>query len=569
MGNMRKIKKTWIASLLSILAVAVFGAVVYSGSVIIDNVVQIEEMYKCPFDDDIRATSSSSNQIILPTAGIVKVKLDAAYTAGRDSLGLSQPESVLFCYNVHEHIGEIWQVGPYSASTELVFYIFKPYSDPWPGPYYSTDSAHCRVEEIAPGSWKLYFEDWIDMDYNDVIVTVTVVPAVDYIKVFPDPAYVCVSGEQQFIAKGYGYGENGERDGGPDPETYAPAGDDTGPESIEVTWVTSVAEEVGTIDEIGGLFTAGTTPGSGTVTAIYEREGDGPLTDSAEITVIGVGISHIPNIPLNADPPGKTVSVTPTITPNTAEVRSKITFKTSDAAKATVSYNSASNKLTIIGVSKSAVLDDIEVWAEIGGKICSNTVSLTVFEFVVDQKHNVSKTIFSMARGSGSVWVPSTPSKKTIHCYAEVVGFLPGFACVVERSDGNFNLQTDPIGAYAGSVETDFSFCHTYDLCCQNERAGWWRVIVFTRSSLLTRVSLLGGKQFRKRVSNRHFGDGYTPKQGELTDSARVTLTVGEEWTFLSRGAPWANKSMGPAHGNAKVATSLFRINLSNIGYGE
>ncbi|MBA7492701.1 hypothetical protein ES702_03251 [subsurface metagenome] len=160
-----------------------------------------------------------------------------------------------------------WSTTPFTISPELATTLLED------GKLYifmDIDSTHSRRYWAVTVDWSR-----LTVEYEEL----------DYIKVFPDPAYVLVEKELQFVVKGYGFGENGVRDGDPDPEVYEPAGDDTGPVDIEATWTTSVPENVGAIDEKTGLFKAGKEVGQGKAKATYIQDED-ELSDEVDVAVL-------------------------------------------------------------------------------------------------------------------------------------------------------------------------------------------------------------------------------------------------------------------------------------------
>lgn len=286
----RKFNKVWVVGLLTVLAVVVFGINVYP-KVVIDNIVEVEKLYRSDVLEDsfpayVKSESDPEDGWVLLGYMTINCEGDHSYFGP-----LSEGE-----YKVEAWAGAInhWTDEPRAGWTWY----------PWPYDYLSVNGQRFKIgpwfwtQAEAEAYWKGdyiildipqggYIDGyWRDPDYSDNAGSCTVAiygrEVVDYIKAFPDPAYVLVEKELQFVAKGYGYGENGEKDGDPDPVTYEPAGDDTGPVDVEVSWTTSVPPEVGVIGECCGLFTAGTTAGSGTVTATTLCA----KSDSADITVV-------------------------------------------------------------------------------------------------------------------------------------------------------------------------------------------------------------------------------------------------------------------------------------------
>ena len=280
----------------------VVGISVYP-KVIIDNIVQIEKAYEIYIDDYPSFPEEPSGPIYLKGAtanGCSWTLLGYLTISAMGSHSYFGPlpageykvvaDSGAICYGYNYWT---WNTGTYPISYVCVYINGNMYSNHMHFFTREATEAHWKGEEIVLNLTEGEMIDGHFFDagtYSDNHSTCTVAIYgrldIDYIKVFPDPAYICIDEQQQFIAKGYGFGENGIGDGDPDSDTYAPAGDDTGPVDIDAAWATSVAPEVGIIDE-DGLFAAGDAPGSGEVTATFECE-EKALTDSADVSVFAI-----------------------------------------------------------------------------------------------------------------------------------------------------------------------------------------------------------------------------------------------------------------------------------------
>jgi len=249
------------------------------------------------------------------------------------------------------------------------------------GPWGSHPWEYITVSLWTIGTHPLVFKNTISgVGPSGWYYSLSAVPLIkiDYVKVFPDSAYVCVKGQQQFVVKGYGFGENGIKDGDPDPETYEPAGDDTGPVDIEATWATSVASEVGTINKNTGLFTAGTSPGIGTVTATYTRADGEVLSDDADIAVFGGEITGPSELLIYCE--GKAPNIHLKAAKNQPE---GVTYKweiISGSDKIGFVGGTTGASITVKGIKKSAARLDVEVKLNymLGTKTCYDTHKLTV-----------------------------------------------------------------------------------------------------------------------------------------------------------------------------------------------
>jgi len=77
--------------------------------------------------------------------------------------------------NYLHHIGESTILGPYSAGTELEFGLAPASYCTWTAPRPSSGS-NARVALRAPGVWDIWWEDYRDADFNDLVVRVEVLP---------------------------------------------------------------------------------------------------------------------------------------------------------------------------------------------------------------------------------------------------------------------------------------------------------------------------------------------------------------------------------------------------------
>ena len=306
---MRKINKTWLASILTILAIITFGISVYP-KVIINNVQQMEKA------DDIYGGECKScscppmAEVNLPIPTYLEEYIlrgiaggPSGSKRGTEFIRSEDCPSGASRERVHCSTGGSVCGRHYSCPCLYTVYC----ESEQPRHFTDTDG---KIWIPIWGTWRLKHgagtscydhngnrisgpaydrpHSWTEVDYCIVESVIA-----DYIKVFPDPAYVLVEKELQFVVKRYGFGENGVRDGDPDPETYAPAGDDTGPIDIEATWATTAPENVGAIGEETGLFQAGEVVGEGKVKASYTISETEELTDEVDVFVLNPEIEEI------------------------------------------------------------------------------------------------------------------------------------------------------------------------------------------------------------------------------------------------------------------------------------
>jgi hypothetical protein len=74
-----------------------------------------------------------------------------------------------------QHLGESTLMGPYPAGAEVVFGLKPASYCTEPGPSPST-GADARIATVATNVWDIWWEDWHDSDYDDLVVRVEAIP---------------------------------------------------------------------------------------------------------------------------------------------------------------------------------------------------------------------------------------------------------------------------------------------------------------------------------------------------------------------------------------------------------
>jgi len=107
---------------------------------------------------------------VLPEKTSLKVTLVSVNCAGMNTLCVEGALNYIFGGEVHEYLGSSWEIGPFQQGDILYFYIENTY------PLYDR-IYKVIINEILDSTgnviyWMLYFEDFFDDDYNDIIVRV-------------------------------------------------------------------------------------------------------------------------------------------------------------------------------------------------------------------------------------------------------------------------------------------------------------------------------------------------------------------------------------------------------------
>jgi hypothetical protein len=96
--------------------------------------------------------------------------------SGAASMAASGPAGgQVFWTGYLEHLGESRLIGPFAAGTELVLGL-KPAAyctEPVPRP---STGGYARVAAVASNTWDIWWEDYRDFDFDDLVVRVEAIP---------------------------------------------------------------------------------------------------------------------------------------------------------------------------------------------------------------------------------------------------------------------------------------------------------------------------------------------------------------------------------------------------------
>jgi murein DD-endopeptidase MepM/ murein hydrolase activator NlpD len=124
----------------------------------------------------------SDNHIILPADGQVIVNFVGTGGPGEPTwcegdFGLYSPQEILIYPEYLYYGGVPFPLpGYFTQGTGLIFYI-TPRDFCSGGPYLSTDPNRAHITHPDPNTWIIGWEDWIDADFNDLIVRIDFQPA--------------------------------------------------------------------------------------------------------------------------------------------------------------------------------------------------------------------------------------------------------------------------------------------------------------------------------------------------------------------------------------------------------
>lgn len=117
------------------------------------------------------------NHIVLPADGRVVVNFVSTSTNCTGDFGLVSPQDMLIYPDYRYYAGFPFALpGSFTGGTELVFYIMP--RDFCSGPYFSTDPNRAHITHPNSKTWIIAWEDWVDADFNDLIVQIDLQPGV-------------------------------------------------------------------------------------------------------------------------------------------------------------------------------------------------------------------------------------------------------------------------------------------------------------------------------------------------------------------------------------------------------
>lgn len=108
--------------------------------------------------------------IITESQASFRVTVESTSTSCEGDLGIASPTDQVLIGTYRSHVGESVEIGPFDAGTEIIFYISpQPFCS---GTFLSTDPTHARVSTVGTNAWLIEWEDWVDSDFNDLVVLV-------------------------------------------------------------------------------------------------------------------------------------------------------------------------------------------------------------------------------------------------------------------------------------------------------------------------------------------------------------------------------------------------------------
>jgi hypothetical protein len=116
------------------------------------------------------------------------ITLEEADCAAQNQLREEMPEWIVFTDDVRQDVGKHWHVGPYNAWTDSLLVTILSRSAT-PGVKYGVR------EDFQTDSTKLYFEDYTDMDCNDVVVSITSHDSIRNLQLIMPPGFDSVPPE--------------------------------------------------------------------------------------------------------------------------------------------------------------------------------------------------------------------------------------------------------------------------------------------------------------------------------------------------------------------------------------
>jgi hypothetical protein len=105
--------------------------------------------------------------MVLPYPGTYRVVLTRSNANGRDDLVLRSPVDTTLLTEAQAHVQDTLIIGPYPAWTSLEMALVSRSSTVLNG-----QTLYPRVTQVSPSTWELTFEDWTDLDFDDLDVRV-------------------------------------------------------------------------------------------------------------------------------------------------------------------------------------------------------------------------------------------------------------------------------------------------------------------------------------------------------------------------------------------------------------
>ena len=115
-------------------------------------------------------------RIILPASGMVTVNFVSTNTDCTGDYGMYAPKNVPIYNDYKYQRGVPFPIdASFDAGQELVFYII-PHNFCGNHTYLSTDPSRSQIKQVDAQTWQVFWEDWTDADFNDLVVQIDLHP---------------------------------------------------------------------------------------------------------------------------------------------------------------------------------------------------------------------------------------------------------------------------------------------------------------------------------------------------------------------------------------------------------
>ncbi|MEK6757270.1 MAG: hypothetical protein AABZ02_14045, partial [Bacteroidota bacterium] len=117
-----------------------------------------------PWNPYVRDTTAV---MILPYPGTYRIVITGSNANGQDDLVLRSPVGTTLVTEAQAHVEDTLIVGPFGAGTALELALVSRSS-----PLLNGQTLYPQVTQISPSTWELRFEDWTDLDFDDLDIHV-------------------------------------------------------------------------------------------------------------------------------------------------------------------------------------------------------------------------------------------------------------------------------------------------------------------------------------------------------------------------------------------------------------
>jgi hypothetical protein len=125
---------------------------------------QIFDEFLAPWNPYVRDPNALME---LPYPGTYRIVIMRSNANGRDDLVLRSPVDTTLLTEAQAHVEDTLVIGPYPAWTQLEMALVSRSSKVLLG-----HTLYPLVTQMSPSTWELTFEDWTDLDYDDLVVRV-------------------------------------------------------------------------------------------------------------------------------------------------------------------------------------------------------------------------------------------------------------------------------------------------------------------------------------------------------------------------------------------------------------